>query len=64
MNVNVHKPTCQGTSTIYQPLCAIQIISIGDQTGSFVDLFISSDWSEWDAIVAKVQAYRDACVDE
>ena len=59
MQINAHRPTVTEIATLdNEPDKPFHTIRLKDSTGGQLTLFIRCDWSDWDAIVAKVEEYR------
>lgn len=58
MRTNVFHPVINHINTI--PDSGTHVIELGDHSGGALDLFVRDDWSDWDALVAKVEEYRES----
>lgn len=58
MQVTSHRPRVSRIITFDDAETPFHSIRVEDAIGGELSMFISEDWSEWDAIVAKVAEYR------
>lgn len=56
MRISAHHPKVSNINTLEGG--GVHVIEFSDHYGGALDMFIESDWSDWDALVAKVEAYR------
>ena len=58
MRTNVHNPQIDRSITTLES--GTHVVVLTDREGGDLVLFLKSDWSDWDAVVAAVDKYRAA----